>query len=326
MDRRRFLLTSLAGALAAPAPADPQTAGNAVRVGFLGQTSASAQAPAVEALRAGLRAFGYVEGDNLVIEFRWAEGNYERFADLAAELVRLKVDVLVTGGTATIRAAKHTTTTIPVVMISSGDAVATGLVDSLARPGGNITGSTFFVPELKAKRLELLKEAVPRARRIAVLVNPDDPSKGPVLKAMEMTAGSLRIGRHTFEARRRNGIETAFSAMGTGRMDAVVVQEDAFLAANDPVIADLAVKKRLPSAGSRRFVEAGGHIGYGPNGPDMARRAAYFVERILRGARPGDLPVERPTKFDLIVNRKTAKTLGLTVPPSLLARADQVIE
>jgi putative ABC transport system substrate-binding protein len=292
----------------------------------LGQASASAQAPGVEALLAGLRDFGYVEGKNFVIEFRWADGKYHRLPALAAELVRLKVDVLVTGGTAGVRAAMQASPTTPIVMISSGDAVATGLVASLARPGGNVTGSTFFVPELMGKRLALLKELMPRTRRIAALVNTDDPSRVPVLEAMETTAASLGIELRQFQALRPGEFENAFSAMAKSRVDAVVVQEDSFLTAYAKTIADLATRKRLPSAGSTRFAEAGGQIGYGPNGPEMARRAAYFVDRILKGAKPSDLPIERPTKFDLVINLKAAKALGLTIPPSLLVRTDRVIE
>ena len=291
------------------------------RIGFLGQGSG----PAVPFLT-GLRDFGYVEGKNIVIEFRWAEGRYDRLPDLAAELVRLRVDVLVTGGTAGVRAAKQATTTIPIVMTTSGDAVSSGLVASLARPGGNVTGSTFFVPELMAKRLELLKEAMPRTARVAVLVNADDPSHVPVLKAMESTARSLKIEIQKFEVRRPSEFESAFTAMAKSRVDAVVVQEDSFLIANAQVIADSAAKKQLALAGQPTFAEAGGQIGYGVNQQTLVRRAAYFVDKILKGAKPGDLPVERPTKFDLVINLKTAKALGLTIPQTLLLRADRVIE
>jgi len=313
-------------ALTWPLATEAQQAGTVPRIGFLGQTSPSVQAPGVEALLAGLRDFGYVEGKNIVIEFRWAEGKYDRLPALAAELVRRKVDVLVTGGTAGVRAAMQATTAIPIVMTSSGDAIAAGLVASLARPGGNVTGSTFFVPELMAKRLELLREVMPRTRRAAVLVNPDDPSNVPVLKAIEMTAASLGIELHKFEARRPDEFENVFSAMARIRVDGVVVQEDTFLTAHARAIADRATRKRLLSAGSTRFAEAGGQIGYGPNGPALARRAAYFVDRILKGARPGDLPVERPTKFDLVINLNTTKAQGLTIPSSVLLRADRIIE
>jgi putative ABC transport system substrate-binding protein len=297
------------------------------RIGFLGTASASAQAKRVDALRAGLRDLGYVEGKNIVIEFRWAEGRYDRLPDLAAELVRLKVDVLVTAGTPGTLAAKKATTTVPIVMVGIGDAVATGVVASLARPGGNITGSTDSVPELMAKLLELLKEIMPRTRRVAVLVNPDNPSRpSPVLKAMGTTAGSLKVELQKFEARGPSELESAFSRMAKSRVDAVVVTTDVLFNYNVAAVADLAAKKRLPSAGAKAFAEAGGLIGYGLNFPDMDRRAAYFVDKILKGVKPEDLPVQQPTKFELVVNLKTAKALGLTIPQTLLLRADQIIE
>jgi len=302
--------------------AEAQPAGGKVyRIGFLGPGS-GLPVPFLT----GLRDFGYVEGQNILIEYRWAEGKYERLPDLAAELVRLKVDVLVTGGTAGVRAAKQATTTIPIVMTTSGDAVSSGLVASLARPGGNVTGSTFFVPELMAKRLELLKEAMPRTARVAVLVNADDPSHVPVLKAMESTARSLKIEIQKFAVRRPSEIESAFTAMAKRRVDAVVVQEDNLLTTNARVIAGSAVKNQLALAGQPTFAEAGGQIGYGVNQQALARRAAYFVDKILKGAKPADLPVEQPTKFELVINLKTAKALGLTIPQTLLLRADQVIE
>jgi putative ABC transport system substrate-binding protein len=247
---------------------------------------------------------------------------------LATELVRLKVDVLVTAGTPGALAAKQATTTIPIVMVGIGDAVAAGVVASLARPGGNITGSTDSVPELMAKLLELLKEIMPRTRRVAVLVNPDNPKRGAAtFKAMESTAGSLRIELERFEARGPNEFERAFSRMGKSRVDAVVVPSDVVFNYNVAAVADLAAKKRLPSAGVQAFAEAGGLIGYGLNFPDMDRRAAYFVDKILiKGVKLADLPVQQPTKFELVVNLKTAKALGLTIPQSILVRADLVIQ
>jgi putative ABC transport system substrate-binding protein len=281
----------------------------------------------VEALRAGLRDLGDVEGKNIVIEYRWAEGKYDRLPDLVAELVALKVDVIVTsGGTPPALAAKQATTTIPIVMAGTGDAVAAGLVSSLARPGGNITGLTDFVPELMAKRLELLKEAIPRARRVAVLSNPDNPARGGTLKAMEATARSLKVELQEFEARGPTEFESVFSMMTKSRIDAVVPTQDSVLAANVRAIADLAAKKRLPSVGTKEFSEAGGSIGYGMNFPYNYRRAAYFVDRILEGAKPADLPIEQPTKFELVINLKTAKALGLTIPQSILVRADEIIQ
>jgi putative ABC transport system substrate-binding protein len=327
MDRRRFLLTSLAGILATPLAAEGQSAGKAYRIGYLGNASALAQATRVESLRAALRDLGYEEGKNIVIEFRWAEGKLDRLPALAAELVRLNVDVLVTAGTPGALAAKQATSTTPIVMVGIGDAVATGVVASLARPGGNITGSTDSVPELTAKLLELLKEIMPRTRRVAVLVNPDNPqAETPTFKAMESTAGSLKVELEQFAARGPSEFESAFSRMAKSRIDAVVVPSNVLFNYNVAALADLAAKKRLPSAGVKAFAEAGGLIGYGLNFPEMDRRAAYFVDRILNGVKPADLPVQQPTKFDLVINLKTAKALGLTIPPSLLARADQVIE
>jgi putative tryptophan/tyrosine transport system substrate-binding protein len=327
MDRRRFLLTSRAGALVARLVGEAlqQQSGNAHRIGLLGAHSQSAQSKSVEALRAGLRDLGYVEGKNIVIEYRWAEGKYDRLPNLVAELVALKVDVIVTtGGTPPALAAKHATTTIPIVTTGVGDAV--GLVASLARPGGNITGLTDFVPELHAKRLELLKEAVPRIGRVAFLVNPDNRSTQTALDPLESTARSLKVELQKVEVRRPDELERAFSAMAERRVDAVVTAQDALLNANVKVIADLAVKKRLPASGSKDFAEAGGVIGYGWNVSATSRRAAHFVAKILNGAKPGDLPIEQPTKFELVINLKTARALGLTIPRSLLGRADQVIE
>jgi len=211
-------------------------------------------------------------------------------------------------------------------MMASGDAVSSGLVASLARPGGNVTGSTFFVPELMAKRLELLKEAMPRTARVAVLVNADDPSHVPVLKAMNSTARSLKIEIQKFEVRRPSEIERAFTAIARSRVDAVVVQEDNLLTTNTRVVAGSAAKNQLPLAGQPTFAEAGGQIGYGVDQRALARRAAYFVDKILKGTKPADLPVEQPTKFELVINLKAAQALNLTIPPSVLRRSDQVIE
>jgi putative ABC transport system substrate-binding protein len=317
----------MAGALAVPLAIEAQQVEKVYRIGYLGNASASGQAKRVESLRAALRDLGYVEGKNIVIELRWAEGKLERLPDLAAELVRLKVDVLVTAGTPGALAAKQATTTIPIVMVGIGDAVATGVVASLARPGGNITGSTDSVPELMAKLLELLKETMPRTRRVAVLVNPDNLQMGsPTFKAMERTAGSLKVELEKFESRGPSEFASAFSRMAKSRVDAVVVLSDVLFNYNVAALADLATKKRLPSAGVQALAEAGGLIGFGLNLPDGDRRAAYFVDKILKGVKPADLPIQQPTKFELVINLKTAKALGLTIPPSLLARADQVIE
>ena len=313
-------------ALSAPLSASAQQRAKVHRIGFLGAVSASGYAPQLEAFRQGLRDLGYVEGKNIVIEFRWAEGKYDRLPGLAAELVHLKVDVLVTHGTPGARAAKGATTTIPIVMAVTGDAVATGLVASIARPGGNLTGSTFFNPEVAAKRLELLKEAVPRITRVAVLLNPDNPVNGPVLKAIEATARSLKVEVPQFEARGPSDFESAFLAMAKRRADALVVIDDAMLIANARGVAELAAKKRLPSSGFKEFTEAGGLMAYAVNFLDTFRRAAVFVDKILKGAKPGDLPVEQSTRFELLINLKTAKALGLTIPKPVLVRADKLIE
>ena len=310
----------------APLAAEGQQPGSVYRIGFLGPSSASTHANRVEALRAGLRELGYVEGKNIDIEYRWAEGKYDRLPVLAAELVRLKVDVLVTFGTSGALAAKQSTATIPIVMAGTGDAVSTGLISSLARPGGNITGSTLFIPELMAKRLELLKEVMPRSRRVAVLVNPDNSSNAAVLRAMESTARSLKVELQKIEARKPSEFASAFSAISKSGVDVFVVTDDPLFNAHTQTIADLAKKKRLPSAGPGEFAEAGGSIGYGVSFPDEFRRAATYVDKILKGTKPAALPVEQPTKFELVINLKTAKSLGLAIPQSILVRADEIIQ
>jgi putative ABC transport system substrate-binding protein len=297
------------------------------RIGFLGATSAAGYKSRVDAVRAGLRDLGYVEGKNVVIEFRWAEGMYDQLPSLAAELVRLKVDVVVTGGTPGTRAAKKATPTIPIVMAVAGDAVATGLIASLARPGGNITGTTYFDPELHAKRLELLKEAVPRAARIGVLINPDNPqTMGTTLQSIRAAAESLKLDLSIFEARAPNQLESVFSGMVERRVDAMAMADDGMFLANLKTIADGAKSKQLPSTGAKELAEAGGLIGYGVDFVQTYYRAAYFIDRILKGTKPGDLPVEQPPRFELVINTKTASVLGLTFPRFLLQRADQVIQ
>ncbi|HEV2055334.1 MAG TPA: ABC transporter substrate-binding protein [Methylomirabilota bacterium] len=328
MTALRFLVAGLLslGLLTGPIAADAQQAAKVTRIGFLGATTASSWASRVEAFRLGLRDLGYVEGKNIVIEFRWAEEKYGRLPDLAAELVCLKVDLLVTYGTPGTLVAKRATTKIPIVMVHSGDAVAAGIVAGLARPGGNITGSTYFLPQLMAKRLELLKAAMPHITQVAILVKPDNPFFVPALQGLEYPARALKIGLQQFDARGPNELQAAFSAMAKGRVDAVLVLEDAVFVTNVRAIADLAAKHRLPSAGFIELAEAGGLIGYGVNFLEMYRRAAVFVDKILKGAKPAGIPVEQATKFDFVINVKTAKAIGLTIPPSLLLRADRVIE
>ena len=312
--------------LAGPLTGHAQQPRKVPRIGFLGATTEAGHRSRVEAFRQGLRALGYVEGENLVIEFRWAEGQYDRLPALAAELVGLKVDLLVTYGTPGTQAAKRATTTIPIVMATSGDAVASGLITSLARPGGNITGSTYFSPELNAKQLELLKEAFPGLQRVAVLQNPDNPAEVQVLHTMALTATPLKLELQSFEARGPGDFESAFTAMAKWRIGALVITDDSMLIANAGGLAALVAQRRLPAIGFKDFAQAGGLFAYGVDLPELFRYAAVFVDKILKGAKPADLPVERATKFDLLINLKTAKALGLTIPQSLLMRADEVIE
>ena len=312
--------------LAAPLVAEAQPIGKVVRIGFLGAETAADDARRVDALRAGLRDLGYVEGRNLVIESRWGEGNYDRLPDLASELVRFKVDVLVTGGTKAVLGAKRATTTIPIVMASSGDILALGVIASLARPGGNITGTVNLGRELGPKRLDLLKEVMPRITRVAYLVNPANPAFGPNLQAMWTAARALRLELRPFEARGPHDLTGAFTEMANSRIDAVILQDETSFGANAKAIAHLAVANRLPSVGGRTFVEGGGLVGYGPDIRQLARRAAVFVDKILKGAKPADLPVEQPTTFEFVINLKTARALGLAIPATVLARADEIIE
>jgi putative ABC transport system substrate-binding protein len=308
---------------AAPLAALGQQQTHAARIGFLGSESASNQAKRLDALRAGLRDLGYVEGGNIVIEVRWADGKYDRLPALAAELVNLKVSAIVSSGAKATVAAKRATTTVPIVM-ETGDAVALGVVTNVARPEGNVTGWTFFGPELAAKRLELLKEAKPSITQVAFLVNPADPPAS--LEKLEATAKALKLGLPQFPVRTAADLDSTFADIATKRIDAVVVQGDTLFAVNSKAIAELAIKHRLPSAGILEFAAAGGLIGIGADLIEGHRRAAYFVDKILKGARPGDLPIEQATKFQLAVNKKTAKSIGLTIPQSLLLRTDEVIE
>ncbi len=326
-SRRTFLLTATGAFLTAPLTGAAQPTGKVYRIGYLGSTSPSGvHAQLIEAFRRGLRELGYVEGRDVMIEYRWAEGKYDRLPELAADLVRLPVDLIVTHGTPGSRAAKQATSTIPIVMAVSGDAVATGLVASIARPGGNVTGSTFFFPELMAKRLELLKEALPRATRMTAFANADNLAAGPALQAMELRAKSLRVDIDAVQVRGPDEFVGAFSAMARTRVDGVVLIDDPMLIANARQIADLAAKNRIPVIGDRDYADAGGLIAYAVNFPDFWRQAAVFVDKIFRGAKPGELPVEQATRFDLVINRKAARALALTIPQSLLLRATQIIE
>ena len=325
--RRRQFITLLAASVAArPLAARAQQPAKAARIGFLGATFASNWASRMEAFRSGLRDLGYVEGSDIVIESRWADEQYDRLPALAAELVGLRVDALLTYGTPATLAAKRATADIPIVFVYSGEAVAAGLVASLPRPGGNVTGSTYFLPQLLTKRLELLKEAMPQITRAAILVKPDNPLFKSTLPSLGIAANSLNIELHQFDARGPADFAGAFSAMAARRVDAIVFQEDAVFLDNLSAIADLAARRSLPFAGSGEFAEAGALIGYGADFLDMCRRAAVFVDRILRGARPADVPVEQATKFETVLNLRAAKSLGVTIPTSILLRADRVIE
>jgi len=326
VNRRAFLGTLGVILLVATPTARAQQPAKVARIGYLNAESAAASGSRLESLRAGLRDLGYVEGKNFVIEARWAEGDYDRLPDLAAELVGLKVDVIVTTGTKATLGAKRATSTIPIVMGSSGDVVAVGIVASLAKPGGNITGLTNVGRELGPKRLELIKEAVPRVSRVAYLVNPENPAFGPNLRAMWMTAKALKLELQPFEARGAGDIEGAFSEIVKRHMNAVVIQDETSFVVNSGRIADRAIKDRLASTGGREFAKAGGLIGYGRVLAEQDRRAAVYVDKILKGAKPADLPIEQPTKFELVINLKTAKALGLTIPQSVLGRADEVIQ
>jgi putative ABC transport system substrate-binding protein len=325
MQRREFI-GLVGGAAAWPLAARAQQPGKVARIGFLGSASASGSTGPVEALRAGLRDRGYHEGQNISIEFRWAEGDYNRLPGLAAELVHLNIDILITHGTPGTLAAKRATTTIPIVMAISGDAPSTGLVTNLALPEANVTGSTYFLSELNAKRLQWLKDIIPTVTKIAALSNPNNPVSKPIMTTMQSMAANLKISVEQFKVAAPTEFGAAFAAMASGRIDAVVVTEDGEFAASHRAISDLAIAKMLPSIGTTEFAVAGGLIGYGANILELYRRAGYFVDRIIKGSKPADLPIERPTSFELVINLKTAKLLGLTISPTMLLLANQVIE
>jgi putative ABC transport system substrate-binding protein len=327
MDRRVFISGITGGLLAASLAAEAQESTRVWRIGFLGSGSYSSGDPRVEALRRGLRELGYAEGRNLVIEFRWAGGNANRLPVLAAELAKLKVDAIVTQGTQATDAARRSATTIPIVFAVAGDPIGTGLVTSLARPGGNVTGLTDIAPEMAGKRLELLRELVPGITRIAVLWNPANPSAEPQMRDTGAVARSLALSVRSLELKDVSQLEGAFATAVQDRAAAVIVLSDGALYGRRVQIGQLAAKHRLPCvAWTPEFAERGCLMAYGANVVEMHRRAAIFVDKIWRGTSPADLPVEQPTKVELVINLKTAKALGLTVPPSLLLRADQVIE
>jgi putative ABC transport system substrate-binding protein len=307
--------------------ADAQQTGKVYRVGFLGFPAPTANAGRNEAFRQGLRELGYVEGKNIIIEWRFAEGKIDRAASLAAELVRLKVDVIVTGGSGSTRPAHEATNMIPIVMAQDPDPVGNGFVATLARPGGNITGLSTLAPELSGKQLELLKEIVPSVTRVAVVGTSTFPTNAQALREVELAAGALKIHLHYLDIRNPEDIEPAFQEARKARANALLVLVGPVLSNQRIRIADLAVKSRLPAIyGQLEYVEAGGFMSYAVSFTDLHRRAAAYVDKILRGTKPADLPIEQPTKFELVINLKAAKQIGLTIPPNVLARADKVIK
>jgi putative tryptophan/tyrosine transport system substrate-binding protein len=325
--KRRNFITLLGGAAAAwPLAARGQQASKLPVIGFLGSTTPTIHGQWAAAFVQRLRELGWIEARNISIEYRWAEGRNDRAAEIASEFVRLKVDVIVTWGTAPVVAAKQATAVIPIVFATAGDPVATGLVVSLARPGGNLTGLSNQARDLAGKRLELLREIIPDLRRLAILSNIETPIGVLEVGEVQAAARTLDLEVLPLEIRRAEDIAPAFESL-KGRAQAIYVVSEPLIASNRVRMNTLALGARLPTLyGLREYVEAGGLMSYGPNTPDLFRRSAEIVDKILRGAKPGEIPVEQPTKFDLVINLTTAKTLGLEIPPTVLARADEVIE
>ena len=330
ISRRAVLRGIVLALLAAPLAARAQPGATVYRIGFLGNvppTKDPVSRPFFSAFVQGLREAGWVEGRNTTIEWRYADGRIERFPDLVAELVRLKVDVIVTSSLPAAQAAKQATTTIPIVAIGISDPVGQGLIVSLGRPGGNITGFATSFPELAAKRLQLLKEVLPKTSRVTVLRNPANPGNIRIWNEVQVAGRTLGVTLHAGDVRRPDDLQGAFAAMIKERSQGLLVVDDPLFVLHRRPIVEFAAKQRLPAIYPfRDHVEAGGLMAYGLNLPDLARRGATSVDKILKGAKPADMPVELPTTFELIINLKTAKLLGLTIPPSMLARADQIIE
>ena len=326
MNTRRNLVIALGAGALTPLASFAQAPAKVWRIGFLSSESAAAFERRMGYVRAGLADFGYVEGKNLVIEARWAEGKEERLDELAADLVRIKVDVIVCHGSNPSLAAKRATTSIPIVSAGTGDAVAIGLVASLAKPGGNITGSTYFLPELMAKRLEIIKDALPRLTQAAVLLYSDSRTNLAIDRAMVPAAKSLKLALHRFDVRDADDLDRAFAAMARKHIGAIVVHDHARLNANLKKILAHAAQHRIAAIGNDEVAEAGGLIGYGANFSTMYRRAGYFVDRILKGTKPADLPVEQPTTFEFVVNMKTAQALNIKFPQVTMIQATKVIE
>jgi putative ABC transport system substrate-binding protein len=327
MERRWFLGMLASGLLAAPLAVGAQPVGKVHRIGFIGNSTAALESNLVAPWREGFRELGYVEGRDLVIEYRWAEGDYSRLPALVAELIALKVDVLVTAGTPAALAVKRATKTIPLVMVAVGDPVGTGLVASLARPGGNLTGLVSIAPDLEGKRLELLREVVPKLSHVSVLTNPANPFHALSEKQVRAAAGVLHMKVQFVNVRAEAELDHAFEALTKDRPGGLIMLADRVFLHNRVRIADFATRNRIPGVYAyTELVDAGGLMSFGPSYPGMHKRAAYFVDKILKGAKPADLPMEQPAKFELVINLKTAKAFGLTIPKSLLLRADQVIE
>ena len=326
MDRRTFIGTLAGGLLAAPRAVEGQEP-KAAKIGFLLGGTLSSPGIHLEPFKQTLRERGWIEGKNLTLVDRYGEGQHERLPALARELLDLGVDVIVAEGTPPTRAAKQVTTTVPIVMVATGDPVGSGLVSNLARPGGNLTGSSWFFSEINAKRLELLKEAAPHIARVAVVYNPLNPVSEPAVVAIEAAAKTLKIRIQRLAVRAPADFDAVFPVMTRQRVDAVTVLEDGLTNSQSLRVVDVALKGRLPAVfGLSNLVVAGGFMSYGPSRPELWHQAALLTDKILRGAKPGDLPVEQPTKFELVINLKTAKALGLTIPQSLLGRADEVIQ
>jgi ABC-type uncharacterized transport system substrate-binding protein len=328
MDRRAFLGTLAGSVLVAPLAAEAQQPGKVVRIGLLDYAaSGPASVARWKAFRERLRELGYVEGQNVVFEPRWGDGQVARLPSLAAELINAHVDMVVTAGSESALAAKLATTSIPIVTATAADPVALGLVTSLARPGGNITGVISLISELAGKRLELLKQLIPRASRIAILRDPDNRSSTLSVRDAESVTKSLGLVVQSVDVRGPKELDAAFLAMKRTRTDAVILGENTRFIADRRRLAELATLHQLPMmTPAKEYAEAGAFVSYGTDYPDLFRRAAAYVDKILKGAKPGDLPIEQPTQFELVINLKTAKSLGLTIPPSLLQRADQVID
>src|SRR3984893_6590033 len=325
IKRRTFMALLSGGLLAVPLAAEAQQAGKVPRVGVLAPGSPPLEH--FDAFRKGLLDLGYIEGQTIILEPRWDKGSTAHHTSLVADLVRLQVNIIVAGTTPTAIAAQKATRTIPIVMAAIADPVGAGLIASLARPGGNITGMSLISAELSGKRLEILKEAIPSVSRVAVLWNPTNPNTVGLLHDTQSAAQSLGIQLQVLEVRTADDVDAAFRSAVKGGAQALVTVQDALFSLQRAQIAELARKKRIPTmSGETGFAAASGLMNYGPNIVDSWRRSSVYVDNILRGARPGDLPIEQPTKFELVINLKTAKALGLTIPPSLLGRADEVIQ